>query len=313
MGETSRIGALTWSAFLVVVLVGGGNFVAVRVSNQELAPFWGAGLRFGLAAVIFVMIALALRLTWPRGRALRLAAVYGILSFTLSYALMYWALTHVSAGVASVLLASVPLITQFLAAAHRMERLSRRNLTGAVIALSGIVVMTVGPSGLAVPLGGLIAIAIAAFTVGESVIVGKKVSVGHPAMTNAVGMPIGAMGLLIISAVAGERWALPQQTDVRWSVLYLALIGSVGLFVLLLLVIRRWTASATSYAFVLFPVVSLLLEAWILDEPLTGRSVGGAAIVMAGVWYGALAQSARLAGRLGLQDPQEKRLRRSEA
>jgi drug/metabolite transporter (DMT)-like permease len=305
MGDTSRIGALTWSTFLVVVLVGGGNFVAVRVSNQELDPFWGAGLRFGLAAVIFVTIALTLRLTWPRGRALGLAAVYGILSFTLSYALMYWALTQVSAGMASVLLAAVPLITQFLAAAHRMESLSRRNLAGAVIALAGIVVMTVGPSGLAVPLGGLIAIAIAAFTLGESVIVGKKVSVGHPAMTNAVGMPIGATGLLIISAVAGERWALPQQTGVRWSVLYLSLIGSVGLFVLLLLLVRRWTASATSYAFVLFPVVSLLLEAWILDEPLTGRSVGGAAVVMAGVWYGALARSARMAGRIDLQDPQE--------
>lgn len=305
MGDSSRIGALTSSAFLVVVLVGGGNFVAVRVSNQELAPFWGAGLRFGLAAVIFVMVALTLRLTWPRGRQLGLAVLYGTLSFTLSYALMYWALTRVSAGMASVLLAAVPLITQFLAAAHRMESLSRRNLAGAVIALSGIVVMTVGPSGLAVPLGGLIAIAIAAVTVGESVIIGKKVSVGHPAMTNAVGMPIGALGLLIISAVAGERWALPRQTDVRWSVLYLSLIGSVGLFVLFLLVIRRWTPSASSYAFVLFPVVSLLLEAWILDEPLTGRSVAGAAVVMAGVWYGALARSARTTGRIDLQDPQE--------
>jgi drug/metabolite transporter (DMT)-like permease len=305
MSDPSRIGALTWSAFFGVVLVGGGNFVAVRVSNQELAPFWGAGLRFGLAAVIFVIIALTLRLTWPRGRQLGLAALYGTLSFTLSYALMYFALTQVSAGMASVLLAAVPLITQFLAAAHRMESLSRRNLVGAVIALSGIVVMTVGPSGLAVPLGGLIAIAIAALTVGESVIVGKKVSVGHPAMTNAVGMPIGAAGLLIISTVAGERWALPQQTDVRWSVVYLSLIGSVGLFVLFLLVVRRWTPSATAYAFVLFPVVSLLLEAWILDEPLTSRAVAGAAIVMAGVWYGALAPSARMAGKIDLQDPQE--------
>jgi drug/metabolite transporter (DMT)-like permease len=289
MGDTSRVGALTWSAFLVVVIVGGGNFVAVRVSNQELAPFWGAGLRFSLAAVIFVIIALTLRLTWPRGRQLGLAALYGFFSFTLSYSLMYWALTRVSAGMAAVLLAAVPLITQFLAAGHRMEKLSGRNLAGAVVALAGIVVMTVGPSGLAVPLGGLVAVAIAAFTVGESVIIGKKVSVAHPAMTNAVGMPIGALGLLAISAIAGERWAFPQQNDVMWSVLYLALIGSVGLFVLFLLVIRRWTPSASAYAFVLFPVVALLLEAWILDEPLTVRAFAGAVVVMAGVWYGALA------------------------
>lgn len=37
-----------WLVFATVVLVGGGNFVAVRFSNRELAPFWGAGLRFAL-------------------------------------------------------------------------------------------------------------------------------------------------------------------------------------------------------------------------------------------------------------------------
>jgi drug/metabolite transporter (DMT)-like permease len=67
----------------------------------------------------------------------------------------------------------------------------------------------------------------------------------------------------------------------------------VGLFVLVLLVIRRWTASATSYMFVLFPVVTMLLDALISGEPLTINGVIGAALVMTGVWFGALAPSAR--------------------
>lgn len=289
MSNTSRVGGFTWSAFLVVVFIGGGNFVAVRVSNQELQPFWGAGLRFSLAAVVFLAVALALRLAWPRGRQLRLVALYGLFSFTLAYSLMYWALVRVSAGMAAVLLAVVPLITPLLAVAHRMEKLNRRTLTGAFIALAGIVVMTVGPSAMILPLSGLVAIAIAALALGESVIIGKKVSVGHPVMTNAVGMPIGALGLLLISAVAGEQWAIPQQTEVIWSVLYLSMIGSVGLFVLFLLVVRRWAPSAAAYAFVLFPVVSLLLEAWLLEEPLTIQAMVGVLVVMAGVWFGALA------------------------
>lgn len=39
--------------FAIAVLIGGSNFVAARFSNRELAPFWGAGLRFGIAGVYF--------------------------------------------------------------------------------------------------------------------------------------------------------------------------------------------------------------------------------------------------------------------
>ena len=40
--ETKRIGGLTLIAFVAVVILGGSNAVAVRVSNFELPPFWGA-------------------------------------------------------------------------------------------------------------------------------------------------------------------------------------------------------------------------------------------------------------------------------
>ncbi|MDQ3972859.1 MAG: hypothetical protein M3276_00655 [Actinomycetota bacterium] len=62
--------------------------------------------------------------------------------------------------------------------------------------------------------------------------------------------------------------------------------------VLVLLVVRRWTASATSYVSVLFPVVTMALEAWLMDEPVTGRAATGAALVMLGVWLGALSPGA---------------------
>jgi drug/metabolite transporter (DMT)-like permease len=85
-------------------------------------------------------------------------------------------------------------------------------------------------------------------------------------------------------------------------VAYLVTLGSLGLFVLVLLVVRRWTASASSYMFVLFPVVTMLLGAWLADEPLTTRGVFGAVVVMAGVWFGALSPAARQPARL---EPQE--------
>lgn len=274
-------------------MLGGGNFLAVRFSNTELPPFWGAGLRFAIAGLLFIGIVTVFRLPLPRGTQLRLTLVYGLFTFTFSYALMYWALVTVTAGMAAVILASVPLVTPLLAAVQRLEPLNRRALVGALVALGGIIWMTVGPEGLIMPLAALLAIAAAAFTISQSVIIGKRVAANHPAVTNAVGMTAGAATLMVISAAAGETWAIPQEPQARWAVIYLVTFGSVGLFVLMLMVMRRWTASATAYAFVLFPVVTMLLEAWLADEPLTVRGLTGAVVVMAGVWFGALAPSVR--------------------
>lgn len=292
--EAQTVGGHTLGLFALAVIIGGMNFIAVRYSNQELDPLWGAALRFTVAGLVFVGIALVLRLKWPRGRQLALMVLYGLLVVTASYALLYWALTQVSAGLAAVVLAIVPLITLLLAVVHRTERLGIRTVLGSVLALAGIGWIVVGPEQrLAVPLMAVIAMLAAALSIGESVIVGKKVSGNHPVMTNAVAFASGALALLAVSAIAGDRWELPSQRDARLAVLYLVTAGSVGLFVLVLLVVRNWTASATSYMFVLFPLVVMALEAVFFDEPLTLRGVSGAVLVMAGVWFGALAPSAR--------------------
>jgi drug/metabolite transporter (DMT)-like permease len=272
--------ALTFGAFAIAVTLGGTNFLAVRFSNRELPPFWGAGLRFALAAVLFIGIVALLRLRWPRGRQLALNAAYGALGFAISYALMYWALVRVTAGVATVVLASVPLTTLLLAAAQRLERLQLRSAVGGLLALAGIAWMAVGPQAVILPLGALVAMLLAALSIGQSIILGKRLSGNHPAMTNAVAMLVGAALLLGFSAVAGESWALPRQAEAAWAVIYLVTLGSVGLFVLVLLVVRLWTASATSYMFVLFPIVTMALGAWLADEPVTAQGVTGAALVI---------------------------------
>jgi drug/metabolite transporter (DMT)-like permease len=291
----TRPAGLTLAAFGGAVLLGGANFVAVRFSNQELAPFWGAGLRFGTAAVLFAAIAVALRLKWPRGRLLAMTALYGALAFAVSYALMYWALVRVTAGTATIVLAAVPLVTLLLAVAQRLERLTPRAVLGSVLALAGITWMALGPQRVAVPLTALVAMIFATVAIGQSIILAKHVSRNHPAMTNAVGMAVAAILLLALSASVHEEWALPRQPEVMTAVVYLVTAGSVGLFVLVLLVVRRWTPSASSYMFVLFPVVTLALAAVLAGEPVTVHAVAGAALVMLGVWYGAFSSAGRTA------------------
>lgn len=164
-------GGLALAAFMLAVVLGGGNFLAVRFSNRELAPFWGAGLRFGLAALLFVALARLPRLQWPRGEQLRLTMLYGVLAFAVSYALLYRALVRVAAGVATIVLAVVPLVTVLLAALHKLEPLRLRGGIGALLALLGIAWMIIGPQPVDVPLPALVAMLAAALCIGESIII----------------------------------------------------------------------------------------------------------------------------------------------
>lgn len=71
-------------AFLAQAVLAGGNAVGIRFSNRENEPLWGAGLRFAGSAL------------------------YRLFNFGLSFALIYYGLVRVQAGLAQTLLALVP-------------------------------------------------------------------------------------------------------------------------------------------------------------------------------------------------------------
>jgi drug/metabolite transporter (DMT)-like permease len=102
-------------------------------------------------------------------------------------------------------------------------------------------------------------------------------------------MAIGGPLLLGASGLIGESWALPSETETWVAVSYLAVIGSVGLFGLFLFVLRRWSASGTSYATALIPVVTVIVGSLLASEVITLTMVIGGAIVLVGVYIGALA------------------------
>ena len=48
----TEVDRATLAAFVTGSVLAGGNGVAIRFSNRELDPLWGAGLRFVIAALL---------------------------------------------------------------------------------------------------------------------------------------------------------------------------------------------------------------------------------------------------------------------
>lgn len=281
---------LTYLAFIFVVLFGGSNAVAVRFSNLELPPFWGAALRFGSAALLFWVVMLFQRIAMPKGRALAGALVYGALTVGVAYAFLYWALLFVQASLLMVVMSLGPLLTFFLAWAHGQEAFRWRGLIGALVAFAGILIGVGDQIGASLPLLPLLAILGAASAIAEGTVLFKSFPRSHPLAVNALALTIGTAILLLISLATGEARTLPATPPTWIAYAYLVLAGSGALFYLYLYVLERWTASATSYTFLLFPIATIVVAAWLADEVISARFLLGSAVVLVGVWVGAIAQ-----------------------
>ena len=115
----------------------------------------------------------------------------------------------------------------------------------------------------------------------------KAIPRSDPFATNGLAMLAGSLLLLPLSLLAGEDRTLPVKME-TWAALgYLVLLGSIALFGLYLLAMRRWTASAMSYVTLLMPLVTIPLAAAILSEPISPAFLAGGAIALVGVYVGA--------------------------
>ena len=130
--------AVVWTLYAACVLVWSSTWVVIAVGLEDIAPFFGAGIRFALAG-IGVLVAAAL-LRRPLRTDVLLAVLVGVLPFATSYGLIYWAEQYVTSGLAAVLFGVLPLYVALLGAIFLpAEPLRARLLVGIGIAIGGLV------------------------------------------------------------------------------------------------------------------------------------------------------------------------------
>jgi drug/metabolite transporter (DMT)-like permease len=277
---------LTIGAFGLLIVLAGGNAVAIKIVGDDLDAFWGAILRFAAAGLIFAFLMVGLRVPVPKGRALMGAVIYGLLAFGAAFGLAFVAIPMTGAGLAQLLLGTVPLITLVLVPLHGLERFQPRAMVGSLVALVGIAILSADRIGLDIPPTGIGLALVVALLLAEAGVVAKLTPNAHPIATNAIGMLAGVGLLIPVSLVAAEQRVLPAQEDTWLAAAYLVILGSVAVFWLFIFVVRRWTASAASFQFLLIPVATVPISAWLTGEVVTPLMLVGGGVVLLGVYVG---------------------------
>jgi drug/metabolite transporter (DMT)-like permease len=275
--------------FLLLTLIWGTTWAAIRIGLDGVPPFTGVAVRFAIAGTLLLALALALGVPLGRGRhekALWLAN--GILSFCLSYAIIYWSEQHIPSGLAAVLFATNPLFVAVLA--HFLlagERLAAAAVAGLVLGFAGVAVIYSDDLSL---LGGP-QVRLAALVMLVSPLVSAVATVAikrwgrdvHPLSLSAVPMLIASLVMGAVALIVERHRPLVLDGRSVGALLYLAILGSAVTFTVYYWLLARVTATRLALLSYLIPIVAVAVGAALFDEPLRPRLLAGSALVLAGV------------------------------
>ena len=273
---------------LLFILLWSSGYVAGKLALPHTGPLTLLTLRFGLAAVVLLAVALATGAPWPRRRqAWGHLAVVGLLMQVLHFSCIYFALQWgLSAGVAGLLIGLMPLATALGAHLWLAERIGRRQLLALLGGLVGVALVIADK-----PLNG----AWTAYAVAGLGLLGlvagtlyQKRFCAHMDLRSGAGVQM-AVSALAVAAVAGptEGFAIDWAPELIGSWLWLGLVNSIGAFSLMFIMIRRGQAGQVARLFFLIPGVSALMGFVLLGERLEPLAIAGFALSALAVCFAA--------------------------
>lgn len=275
--------AAQYAALAGMSLIWGSTFLAIRIGNEAVAPLWGATIRLLIAAGLNGLIAFLTKARFPRGEALRATLLFGFLNLGINFALLYWGEQTVPSGVAAVFYATIPLSTGIFAWMFGLQPLEPVKMAAGGIGLVGVALIFSGELTLGAPALSLLAIFTGATCASLSTVILKKAPPQSTFVVNSLGAVVGAAVCFLASTVAGEAHDLPR-TGAAWGpILYLAILGSLGAYVLYGWLITQWKATSVSVTAFIVPVIAVALGAIVRAESPAPATFAGAALVLAGV------------------------------
>ena len=224
---------LPWLSLLVVWVVWGSTYLAMRVVVAEMPPLVAAGARFLTAGVVMGAVAALVDRGhgWPSRRQWLDYALVGVLLLSIGNALVMWSEKTVPSGIAALIVATVPVWILLLDGLRPGGRpWTPRLWLGTAVGLGGVALVA-RPEGA--PGSGhwlaIVALQVAclSWTIGS--LYAQAVPERLPlASAAAVEMLAGGAVLLAASRLFGEDWArMAAATPRAWSaVAYLVIFGS---------------------------------------------------------------------------------------
>lgn len=285
---TQSISVRVWFELLLLALIWGGSFLAIRTALDEIGALSAVTHRVLWAAIVLWVIVALRRLPVPTKPAVWGAfLVMGLLNNVLPFSLMAWGQLHIETGLTAILNATTAIWGVLVAAlVFADERLSLRRLSGVLIGFLGV--------GTAIGLGNLASFDIRSLA--QLAIIAGTLSyafagswaraklTGQAPLVSAAGMLTGSVVVMLPLAFALEGPLDLALTPRTWgAIAYFALAATALAYILYYSILAKAGAGNVLLVTLMIPPVAIVLGAWVRGETLAPNAFLGFGLLAIGL------------------------------
>ncbi|MGH0524372.1 DMT family transporter [Bacillus cereus] len=279
--------------YILVCIIFGTTFLTIKIGIEAGAPpLFSAGIRFFLAGIILMIIfKLKRKEIMPHIFSKRIMYAGFCLTF-MTFASLYWSEQYISSGLAAVLSATGPMMILLIQAKRNREKLQMEQLVALVIALIGVIFVSL--PGMHQQVSFIWSIACIVLVIGElfygigsirSKEILSDLSNVSPFLINGIQMFYGGILLLIASIIVEQpNVTVLTSWSVQWPILYLIFIGSIGGHGLYYWLLSKTNPVFPSTWLYVSPLIAIIVGYIILGEPLNPTMGMGACLILIGVF-----------------------------
>lgn len=277
-----------WGLLLLLGAIWGASYLFISIGLRDLSPAMVSWIRIVLAALVLVPFALSRGALAGIGALVVWIAVLAAVQVAGPFVLIAAGQQDIPSAFAGILVASAPLFTALLAPAlDPTERSTGLRLVGVLTGFAGVALL------LGVDLGGesamllgglLVVLAALGYAIG-GFILKRRLSGRAPVGVSAAVMVASAV-MLAPPAIASAPAELPGAGPLL-AVATLGVIGTGVAFGIFYSLISAVGASRAFLVTYIAPAFAVVYGGVLLDEPITGVTLSGLALILAGSWLAA--------------------------
>lgn len=240
--------------------------------------------RFGLAWVIIALVMLfkkeSVKVTLKEFKVL---TGLGLL-FIISSLTLYLSFHQMSAGVASTILFTYPVMTAVIMAVFFHETIGWKTIFSLILSGVGVALLYWGDGNGTLPIGGVILVLLSALSYALYIILVNRSNLQMSSFKiNFYVLFYCALGMVCYSLISHEQLVLPQ-TAVSWFyVVWLALVPAIFALVLMVYAAKYVGSTTTAILGALEPLTAVLIGVFVFGESFTATLAVGIALILGSV------------------------------
>ncbi len=277
-------------ALAIVSFFWGTTYVASRVGAQEMPGFFMAAVRQFLSGFLLVGFFLLKGYRVPGLSELKRISVQGIFLLCIANGLLTWAMQYISGGLASIIVALVPIfIALFSVMLSKSSKVTRWMIVGLVAGFAGVLLIFSDYMGEMKDGNFLLGVILSLVSVLSwsfgTVYTSRQRSSVDILFSVGLQMLIAGVIMLVICGFTGHYINLAEATRSSWfALLYLIVFGSLIAYTAYVFAISKLPPTLVSVYAYINPIVAVVFGWLLLSEKMNLVMVLGMMITLGGVY-----------------------------